>query len=119
MTHARSTIRHTAGNRARQELDQLLAQLQAASATIDADCEDRIAAAEDHAILLQDLGRRISILLHRGRIEDAAVVSANASHVARLASQVLTEAIERRAAARRMLESIEPAEAGRAQRSGP
>lgn len=119
MTHARSRIRNTAGTRAQQELDQLHAQLQAANATIDADCEDRIAAAEDHAILLQDLGRRVSILLHRGRIEDAATVAANASHIARLASQVLTEAIERRSAARRIIESIEPVQAGRVQRSGP
>jgi hypothetical protein len=111
MTEKQLRYRQTPLARTQQALDQVMAQLTAAGAAIESDCNERIEAAQDHAILLQDLGRRVGILVHRGRVEEAAHVAANASHIARLASQLLTQAIERRAAAHQLLDAVEPAKA--------
>jgi hypothetical protein len=85
-----------------------MARAKAAAAHVESGLEPVVADAYDHSVVVLRLVRRASLAMDRGRLAEAALLLGNAAVLARMASTMLTAAIERRAGAEAVLNAIDP-----------
>lgn len=105
MPRARAVkVVQTPSSRARQQM----ARAKDAAARVEAGLEPVVGDAHEYAVVVLRLVRRASLALDRGRLEEAALLLGNAAVLSRVASSMLTGAIERRAGAQAVLDAIDP-----------